>query len=140
MQQLFTIAAHLARAWRSSRPSSPIACASPSRSSRSAWASSWRRSPRTTAGSAASAPNEQWLHFLASTGAVLLTFLAGAELDPAVIRTKLTEVSVVGLVGFVAPFLGCAAVAHWALGLGHAAPACWPASRSPPPRWRSSTR
>ena len=32
------------------------------------------------------------------------------------IRTKLTEVSVVGLVGFVAPFLGCAAVAHWALG------------------------
>ena len=60
--------------------------------------------------------NQQWLQFLASTGAVLLTFLAGAELDPAVIRTKLTEVSVVGLVGFVAPFLGCAAVAHWLLG------------------------
>ena len=60
--------------------------------------------------------DQQWLQFLASTGAVLLTFLAGAELDPAVIRTKLTEVSVVGLVGFVAPFLGCAAVAHWALG------------------------
>jgi Kef-type K+ transport system membrane component KefB len=47
---------------------------------------------------------------------VLLTFLAGAELDPAVIRTKLTEVSVVGVVGFLAPFLGCAAVAHWGLG------------------------
>lgn len=60
--------------------------------------------------------NQQWLQFLASTGAVLLTFLAGAELDPAVIRTKLTEVTVVGLVGFTAPFLGCAAVAHWALG------------------------
>ena len=59
---------------------------------------------------------EQWLRFLASTGAVLLTFLAGAELDPAVIRTKLTEVSVVGLIGFLAPFLVCAAVAHWALG------------------------
>ncbi len=59
---------------------------------------------------------QQWLQFLASVGAVLLTFLAGAELDPAVIRTKLTEVSVVGLVGFAAPFLGCAAVAHWALG------------------------
>jgi len=59
---------------------------------------------------------EAWLQFLASTGAVLLTFLAGAELDPAVIRTKLTEVSVVGLVGFAAPFLGCAAVAHWLIG------------------------
>ena len=60
--------------------------------------------------------DQQWLQFLASTGAVLLTFLAGAELDPAVIRAKLTEVSVVGLVGFAAPFLCCAAVAHWALG------------------------
>ena len=62
--------------------------------------------------------NEQWLQFLASTGAVLLTFLAGAELDPAELRTKLTEVSVVGLVGFAAPFLSCAAIAHWALGWG----------------------
>ena len=61
---------------------------------------------------------EPWLTFLASVGAVLLTFLAGAELDPSVIRTKLTEVSVVGLVGFVAPFLGCAAVAHWIVGWG----------------------
>ena len=60
--------------------------------------------------------DQQWLQFLASTGAVLLTFLAGAELDPAVIRTKLAEVSIVGLIGFAAPFLGCAAVAHWALG------------------------
>ena len=59
---------------------------------------------------------EQWLRFLASTGAVLLTFLAGAELDPAVLRTKLTEVSVVGVIGFLSPFLVCAAVAHWALG------------------------
>ena len=60
--------------------------------------------------------DQQWLRFLASTGAVLLTFLAGAELDPAVIRTKLTEVSMIGLIGFAAPFLGCAAVAHWLVG------------------------
>jgi Kef-type K+ transport system membrane component KefB len=60
--------------------------------------------------------DQLWLQFLASTGAVLLTFLAGAELDPAVIRTKLAEVSVVGLVGFAAPFLVCAAAAHWLLG------------------------
>ncbi len=60
--------------------------------------------------------DQQWLQFLASTGAVLLTFLAGAELDPAVIRGKLPEVTIVGLVGFASPFLVCAAVAHWLLG------------------------
>jgi Kef-type K+ transport system membrane component KefB len=62
--------------------------------------------------------NFEWLKFLASTGAIMLTFLAGAELDPRVIRTKWREVVVVGIVGFVAPFLGCAAFArfilHWA--------------------------
>jgi Kef-type K+ transport system membrane component KefB len=47
-----------------------------------------------------------------------LTFLAGAELEPAVLRVKLKEVTVVGLVGFLAPFLGCAAVAYYALGWG----------------------
>ncbi|MGD0822034.1 MAG: cation:proton antiporter [Desulfomonilia bacterium] len=58
----------------------------------------------------------EWLRFLASTGAVLLTFLAGAELEPAVIRTKWKEVTVIGLIGFTAPFLGCAALARYALG------------------------
>src|SRR5271169_2979844 len=35
--------------------------------------------------------SQEWLRFLASAGAVLLTFLAGAELDPVVIRTKIKE-------------------------------------------------
>jgi glutathione-regulated potassium-efflux system ancillary protein KefC len=60
-----------------------------------------------------------WLRFLASSGAVVLTFLAGAELEPAVLRAKWREVTVVGLIGFAAPFLGCTAVAryllHWDL-------------------------
>jgi Kef-type K+ transport system membrane component KefB len=60
--------------------------------------------------------SQQWLQFLASIGAVLLTFLAGAELDPGVVRTKLKEISVVGLVGFAAPFAGGTAVAHFILG------------------------
>jgi Kef-type K+ transport system membrane component KefB len=58
----------------------------------------------------------EWLRFLASAGAVLLTFLAGAELEAEVIRKKLKEVTVVGLVGFFAPFLGCAAIAYYVLG------------------------
>ncbi len=60
--------------------------------------------------------NIEWLRFLASSGAILLTFLAGAELEPDALRTKVKEVSVVGLVGFLAPFLGCAAVARYCLG------------------------
>ncbi len=47
---------------------------------------------------------------------MLLTFLAGAELDPVVIRTKIKEVSLIGLVGFVAPFAGGTAVARFLLG------------------------
>jgi glutathione-regulated potassium-efflux system ancillary protein KefC len=57
-----------------------------------------------------------WLRFLASTGAVLLTFLAGTELEPAVMRRKWKEVSVVGFIGFLAPFLVCAAIAKYLLG------------------------
>ncbi len=59
---------------------------------------------------------QQWLQFLASAGAVLLTFLAGAELDPVVMRTKIREVSVIGLVGFLAPFAGGTVVARFLLG------------------------
>ena len=60
--------------------------------------------------------NQEWLRIIASVGAVLLTFLAGAELDPAAMKAKLWEVLVVGLFGFVAPFLGCAALARFVLG------------------------
>lgn len=59
--------------------------------------------------------NSEWLRFLAGAGAVLLTFLAGAELEPQVVRKKLKEVTVVGLIGFFAPFLGCAAIARYIL-------------------------
>ncbi|MBI2932902.1 MAG: cation:proton antiporter [Planctomycetes bacterium] len=60
--------------------------------------------------------DQEWLRFIASMGAVLLTFLAGAELDPRVVRAKWKEIGVVGLLGFFAPFLGSAAVARFVLG------------------------
>ncbi len=44
-----------------------------------------------------------------------LRFLAGAELEPTVLRRKLGEVTAIGLVGFFAPFVGCAAIARFAL-------------------------
>ncbi len=59
-----------------------------------------------------------WISFLAGTGAIVLTFLAGAELDPVIFRMKWKEATVVGLVGFFGPFLGCTAIAHFILGWG----------------------
>lgn len=59
--------------------------------------------------------NLEWIRFLASAGAIFLTFLAGAELDPKVMKVKWKEVLVVGLIGFIAPFLGCSAVAYFIL-------------------------
>ena len=68
-----------------------------------------------TLGTALLHTDDSWIKFLSGTGAIVLTFLAGAELDPAVFRTKWKEASVIGLVGFVGPFFGCTAVAHWLL-------------------------
>jgi glutathione-regulated potassium-efflux system ancillary protein KefC len=62
------------------------------------------------------ATNESWVKFLAGAGAIMLTFLAGAELDPVVFRRNWKEATAVGLIGFFAPFLGCAAAAYWVLG------------------------
>jgi Kef-type K+ transport system membrane component KefB len=59
--------------------------------------------------------NESWIKFLSGTGAIILTFLAGAELDPVVFREKWKEAVTVGLASFFAPFLGCTAVAYYVL-------------------------
>jgi Kef-type K+ transport system membrane component KefB len=59
--------------------------------------------------------NTQWITFLAGTGAIVLTFLAGAELDPVIFKTKWREASIIGLAGFFGPFLGCTAIAHYVL-------------------------
>ena len=60
--------------------------------------------------------DQSWIRFLAGTGAILLTFLAGAELDLQVLRARWKETTTVGLIAFLAPFLGCAAAARMFLG------------------------
>jgi glutathione-regulated potassium-efflux system ancillary protein KefC len=60
--------------------------------------------------------DESWVKFLSGIGAIVLTFLAGAELDPMVFRLKWKEAAAVGLVSFFLPFVGCAAAAHYVLG------------------------
>lgn len=57
-----------------------------------------------------------WINFLATFGSVLLTFLAGAEIDPASLRTHLKPSLVIGTVAFALPFLGVFAVAYWGIG------------------------
>jgi Kef-type K+ transport system membrane component KefB len=47
-----------------------------------------------------------WIDFLASFGSVLLTFLAGAEIEPQVLKRHLGPTLVIGSVAFFAPFLG----------------------------------
>jgi Kef-type K+ transport system membrane component KefB len=58
-----------------------------------------------------------WLDFLAGFAGIVLTFLAGAEVDVALMRARLTESLVMGGISFVAPFVGvwvfCQGVLGW---------------------------
>ena len=58
-----------------------------------------------------------WMDFLAAFGGILLTFLAGAEVDPVILRSKLKESLLIGGCSFLGPYLAaigyCYWVAHW---------------------------
>jgi Kef-type K+ transport system membrane component KefB len=60
-----------------------------------------------------------WLDFLAAFAGIVLTFLAGAEVDVPLMRAKLKESLLIGGISFVAPFLGtwafCQTVLGWPL-------------------------
>jgi Kef-type K+ transport system membrane component KefB len=59
---------------------------------------------------------EPWVKTLAGIGAILLTFLAGAELDPDVFKLKWKEAASIGVASFLLPSIGCWAAAHYLLG------------------------
>lgn len=56
-----------------------------------------------------------WIDFLAAFGAVLLTFLAGAEIDPESLRRHLRASLAIGAISFAAPFAAAFAVAYFVL-------------------------
>jgi Kef-type K+ transport system membrane component KefB len=58
----------------------------------------------------------QWINFLATFGAALLTFLAGAEIEPDTLRRHLKPALAIGAVSFLAPFGLAAAFARWIVG------------------------
>jgi len=57
------------------------------------------------AGNLIGLPLAPWVNFLAGFGAILLTFLAGAEIDPQVIRKHFWSSMSIGVVSFFAPYL-----------------------------------
>jgi Kef-type K+ transport system membrane component KefB len=57
-----------------------------------------------------------WINYIAGFGAILLTFLAGTEIDPQVVRRNFGSSMSIGLMGFVAPYLGCMLFARYGLG------------------------
>jgi Kef-type K+ transport system membrane component KefB len=56
----------------------------------------------------------QWLVFLASFGSVVLTFLAGAEVDPGELRQTWKPSLLIGGVSFAAPFIGAVLACRYA--------------------------
>ncbi len=58
-----------------------------------------------------------WMDFIAGFGGILLTFLAGIEVDRPLLREKLKESLLIGGVSFLVPYLAsiayCYWVAHW---------------------------
>jgi Kef-type K+ transport system membrane component KefB len=53
-----------------------------------------------------------WIDFLATFGSGLLTFLAGAEIDPVSLRANWKQALAIGFISFLAPFLGAWAYAY----------------------------
>ena len=77
-----------------------------------------------------------WLTFVASFASIVLTFLAGAEVDPDDFRERFGASVTIGLVSFVGPFL-VAWLISWSL-LGWTLKASLIAGRRcRRPRWRS---
>jgi Kef-type K+ transport system membrane component KefB len=73
-----------------------------------------------------------WIDFLAGTGSVVLTFLAGAEIDPDVLRANFRESLSIGFFSFLVPGLG-----HLPLRFGSSAGRC---TRPRSPVWRFRPR
>ncbi|HAF09591.1 MAG TPA: cation:proton antiporter [Chloroflexi bacterium] len=68
------------------------------------------------AGNAFGVVTTPWIDFLASFASIVLTFLAGAEVDPSVLRRKLTESVLIGGLSFLLPFIGAGLFAFFVAG------------------------
>ncbi|HEY9122912.1 MAG TPA: cation:proton antiporter [Bacteroidales bacterium] len=60
----------------------------------------------------------QWIDFLAMLGSGVLTFLAGAEIDPASLKANLKASLAIGILSFVVPFASVWLIAQYVFGWG----------------------
>jgi Kef-type K+ transport system membrane component KefB len=68
------------------------------------------------AGNVIGLPLTPWINYLAGFGAILLTFLAGTEVDANVVRRNFGASIGIGVISFFAPYLGCLLAARYLLG------------------------
>ena len=68
------------------------------------------------AGNTVGLPLTPWVNYIASFGAIVLTFLAGTDIDPHVVKRNFASSVTIGLMGFFAPYLGCLLFARYGLG------------------------
>jgi Kef-type K+ transport system membrane component KefB len=68
------------------------------------------------AGNTIGLPLTPWINYIASFGAIVLTFLAGTDIDPHVVKRNFASSVSIGLMGFFAPYIGCLLLAHYGLG------------------------
>ncbi|HEY8630823.1 MAG TPA: cation:proton antiporter [Gaiellaceae bacterium] len=58
---------------------------------------------------------QEWLDFIAKFGSIVLTFLAGMEVDPAYMRRRLGASLGIGVVSFIGPFVVASTIAYLVL-------------------------
>ena len=68
------------------------------------------------AGNTVGMPLTPWINYIASFGAIVLTFLAGTDIDPHVVKKHFASSMTIGLMGFFAPYVGCLLLARYGLG------------------------
>ena len=68
------------------------------------------------AGNTIGMPLTPWINYIASFGAIVLTFLAGTDIDPHVVKRNFASSVSIGLMGFFAPYIGCFLLARYGLG------------------------
>jgi len=61
-------------------------------------------------------PLAPWINYLAGFGAILLTFLAGGEVDMEVVQRNVGASIGIGFLSFLLPYLGCMMAARYLLG------------------------